>query len=155
MELILKRKYFKNYYIIGNLYIDGVFFSNTLEDTDRGLDSSMSEYDILKIKVKNKTAIPVGTYNITLDIVSPKFSKYSFYKKNANNGRLPRLLDVKGFEGILIHAGNSHQDTSGCILVGENREKGKLLNSRDTFIKLYNLLYEAYNKKETITIKIE
>jgi hypothetical protein len=143
------RKYKKADYTIGNLYIDGVFFCNTLEDTDRELKQDDSIGVIESIKVYGKTAIPIGTYKITLDITSPKYSRQPKYSKI--QGKLPRLLDVPGFEGILIHIGNTAKDSHGCILVGQNTTKGKVLNSTDTFFKLYDKL--KTDKDITITIK--
>ena len=154
MELILKRIAKKKDYTIGKLYIDGVYYSNTLEDTDRGLSSDMTEEEIKKIKVYSQTAIPTGTYKIDMNTVSPKFSKYSFYK-NVCQGKLPRLLNVPGFDGILIHVGegkDGHLLTSGCILVGDNTIVGGLTNSKQKFIELYNKLLQD---KNNITITIE
>lgn len=153
MELVVERKYKKQSYTIGNLYIDGVFFSNTLEDVDRGLDNSMSIERIKELKKPSITAIPTGIYKITLDVISPKFSTKSFYKEVCG-GKLPRLLDVKCFDGILIHAGNNEKHSSGCLLVGYNKIKGQLVNSKDTFKALYKRLKEAKTKGEEITIKI-
>ena len=154
MEIVIDRKYKKQSYTIGKLFINGQFFSNTLEDADRGLDDSMPLSKILELKKPSITAIPKGTYKITLDVISPRFSSQPFYKEVCN-GKLPRLLNVKGFEGVLIHCGNTAQDSSGCILVGINSEKGKVCNSKDTFKKLYNILKEANNKGEEIIIKIK
>lgn len=153
MNLKLDRKYKKQSYTIGRLYINDEFFCNTLEDTDRGLDDSMSLEQIQRIKKPSMTAIPTGTYEITLDVYSPKFGTRSFYKEVCN-GKVPRLLNVKGFDGILIHAGNTHIDTSGCLLVGNNTQVGKVLNSQDTFRRLYAKLKEAYDKEEDIKITI-
>lgn len=152
MELRLKRSHKLNNYTIGDLYIDNVFYCNTLEDTDRGLNSSMTEQEIDTIKIKGKTAIPTGKYKITLDIISPRFSNSSLYK--SINGKLPRLLNVPGFDGILIHIGNTPKDTDGCILVGYNKIKGQVLNSKDTFNDLYIKLLEAKSKGELISITI-
>ena len=102
----------------------------------------MSVDSINRIKVHSTTAIPTGTYNITLDVVSPRFSTKSFYK-NVCNGKLPRLLNVKGFEGVLIHSGNRPEDTEGCIIVGYNKVKGQVINSKDTFEKLYLALKKS------------
>ena len=102
MILTLDRKYKLPTYTIGKLYIDGEYFCDTLEDKDRGLTDDMTVSEISKIKIKNETAIPTGTYSITLNIVSPRFSVSSFYKQVCN-GKLPRILNVKGFDGILIH----------------------------------------------------
>ena len=153
MKLNLKRIAKKQDYTIGKLYIDGKYFSDTIEDTDRGLKQTDSLSYIKKIKIPSRTAIPVGTYEITLNIVSPRFSQKSFYMQNANKGRLPRLLNVPGFEGVLIHVGNyANPDSSGCILVGINDKVGMVSHSKETFIKLYKELQKA---KDKITITIE
>ena len=156
MELIVERKYKKQSYTIGNLYVNGKFFSNTLEDADRGLDDSMRLDKRLELKKPSITAIPKGTYEITLDVISPKYCTNSFYKQVCN-GKLPRILNVKGFDGILIHVGegiNGKDLTSGCILVGKNTIKGGLTNSKECFKELYKLLKDRYNRGEKIIIKI-
>ena len=150
MEILVERKWKKPNYTIGVMSIDGERFCETLEDADRNLNSSMSVEQIKAIKKPNETAIPTGTYEVTLDIFSPKFGNKSFYKKTCN-GKLPRILNVKGFDGVLIHCGNTNLDTSGCVLVGRNLEKGKVLKSQETFEKLYKILKE---NKNNLTIKI-
>ena len=154
MKLELTRRYKCNGYTIEALYIDGVRFCDTLEDTDRGLDSSMTLDELKRRKLKSVTAIPTGTYRVTVAYYSPKFGGKAFYKKTCN-GKLPRLLDVPAFDGILIHCGNTAKDTDGCILIGENKIKGQVINSQDTFRKLYPLLMSACKRNESITIKIE
>lgn len=154
MELIVDRKWKKQSYTISNLTIDGKWFCNILEDADRGLDDSMSTAKIRELKKPSITAIPKGTYEITLDVISPRFCTNSFYKQVCD-GKLPRLLNVKGFEGILIHAGNTDKDTSGCLLVGINLERGKVLKSQETFRKLYKMLSEAKLRGEYIQITIK
>ena len=149
----MDRKWKKQSYTISNLLIDGKWFCNVLEDADRGLDDSMSVDRILELKKPTITAIPRGTYEITLDIVSPKYSKVQFYK-DVCNGKVPRLKNVKGFDGILIHAGNTDKDSSGCLLVGVNKIKGQVVNSKETFKALYKLLQDRKNKGEKIVIKI-
>lgn len=140
MELLLKRIYSGSTYTIGHLYIDGNYYCDVLEDTDRGLSNDMSEEEIKRIKIYGKTAVPTGRYKIEVTY-SPKFKRY-----------LPILLNVKGFSGIRVHSGNTHEDTLGCLLVGFNKEKGKVLNSRVTSDKLTALLR---NTKEEIHITIE
>ena len=135
MKLIVKRIAKKPTYTIGKLYIDGVYFCDTVEDTDRGLFQGQSLDLIKKIKIPNKTAIPTGTYKLTLNVVSPKYSKKAIYQEICK-GRVPRLLDVPGYDGVLIHIGNSADDSSGCILVGQNKVVGKVINSTETFRKL-------------------
>lgn len=154
MELIVDRKWKRQSYTISNLTIDGKWFCNVLEDADRGLDDSMPLAKIKELKKPSITAIPKGTYEITLDVISPRFCTKSFYKQVCN-GKLPRLLNVKGFEGILIHAGNTDKDTDGCLLVGINLERGKVLKSQETFRKLYKMLSEAKLRGEYIQITIK
>ena len=154
MNIIIDRKWKKPEYTIGNMYIDDVFFSNTLEDVDRGLYNHMPLSYIKSIKIDNMTAIPYGTYTIDMDTVSNKYSSIKFYK-DLCDGKLPRLCNVKGFDGILIHCGNTTKDTSGCILVGKNSVKGGITDSRNTFKKLYNILYSAHSKGDIITLTIK
>lgn len=153
MEILIDRKWKKPSYTISNLYIDGKWFCNCLEDVDRGLDNSMSEDMIRTLKKPSITAIPRGTYEITLDVISPKYSKIQFYK-DVCNGKVPRLKNVKGFDGILIHAGNTDKDSSGCLLVGQNKVKGQVINSKETFKALYKLLQDRRSMGEKIIIKI-
>ncbi len=150
MKLTLKRTAKKPTYTIGKLYIDDVYFCDTIEDTDRGLYQGQDLALIKKIKINSKTAIPRGTYKITLNVVSPKYSKKKIYQ-DICKGRVPRLLNVPGYEGVLIHIGNTADDSSGCILVGENKQVGKVLNSTETFRKLYNKI----KGQENLTIEIK
>jgi hypothetical protein len=142
MILKLQRRFRGEDYTIGSLHVDGVYFCDTLEDRDRGLKQSMPLSEILKIKVMHRTAIPTGTYKVIVNL-SPSKQRV-----------LPRLLDVPGFDGILIHRGNTADDSSGCVIVGENRVKGKVINSTGYETKLVELLTEAQNRNEIITIEI-
>jgi len=147
---VLERKWKKPNYTIGILSIDGKRFCETLEDADRGLRDSMSIGQIKSLKKPHITAIPTGVYEVNLNTISPKFGSRSFYKEVCK-GKVPRLLNVKGFDGILIHAGNKAEDTDGCILVGQNKVVGQVINSQATFRELYKKLS---NSKGKITIKI-
>ena len=154
MDLLLKRIAKKNGYTIGKLSINGKYFCDTLEDSDRGLDSSMS-LDVLKHKkLAHITAIPTGRYQVVMNVVSPRLSKSKFYKQ-FGEGRVPRLLNVPAFEGILIHCGNTAKDTDGCILVGKNSQVGMVLDSKITYSNLYPLLEAAYKRNERIFITVE
>ena len=152
MKLKLIRSYLGPKYTIGHLYINGQYFCDTIEDIDRKLDMSMSIKEIQRLKVKHQTAIPTGIYNIAMGVKSPKYSTKS--KFNFTEGRMPRLLGVTGFDGILIHPGTTQEDSSGCLIVGQNKIAGKVVNSFDTFVALWNTLNKAYLKKEKITIEI-
>ena len=156
MELKLIRKYRCSNYCIDKLYINNEYFSDALEDPDRGLTDTMSLEEIQKIKIKGNTCIPYGTYNVTLDVYSPKFGSKSYYKEVCN-GKVPRLLNVKGFDGILIHVGdgpNGHKLTEGCILIGRNTIKGGLTEGKKYFQLLYNQMLEAKKRGEKIKITI-
>ena len=154
LELLLDRKYKNETYTIGNLYVDGEWFCNTLEDKDRGLSQTMPLEEIKKAKVYGETAIPTGRYEVRMDIVSPKYNGVKWYKDNFG-GRMPRLESVKGFSGILIHSGNTALDSNGCILVGMNKAKGKVLDSRATFQKLWKILEQARKAGKTIYLTVK
>lgn len=155
MELLLKRIAKKKEYTIGKLYIDNKYFCDTLEDTDRNLKQSMSESEIKKIKIPGKTAIPIGIYRINMNVVSPKFGSKAFYKAVCN-GKIPRLMEVPGFQGILIHSGNDSSETDGCLLVGKNKVIGKVLESQNTFTRLVrDYLIPANKRNESIKIAIQ
>lgn len=152
MELLVRRRYKGSTYTIGSLYVNGVYECDTLEDPDRGLTSEMSLEEIKSKKIYGNTAIPTGKYSVSMSVVSPRFKDRSWAKPYS--GKIPRLLDVKGYEGILIHVGNRATDTSGCILVGENKIKGQVLNSTACFMELMTQLLKAHLKGEPITIEI-
>jgi hypothetical protein len=124
--LAVTRKTFTDKSTIGELHIDGKYFCATLEDTCR------------KVKVWGETAIPPGRYQVKFDF-SPKYKR-----------RMPYLLDVPGYQGIMIHPGNFPADTLGCILVGKHDEgtaRDFISNSRQTFELLMNRL-DAYRDQE-------
>lgn len=156
MEIVVDRAWKRSEYTISRFIVDGVRICEALEDRDRGLKQTSSLSDIKRLKVMHETAIPSGRYRVTMDVVSPKFSKYPFYMEVCE-GKLPRLLNVPGFDGILIHVadGPRAQDLlSGCIGVGENKIVGQLTNGKETFKKVYNLLKTADNRGEEIWITV-
>lgn len=141
MKLTLKRIALRPTYTIGKLYIDDVYFCDTIEDTVKDLNKN-GKFDNGEKKVHSKTAIPYGIYEIKWTY-SPRFKKYT-----------PQLMNVPSFEGIRIHAGNTSADTEGCLILGKNKQVGKVLNSRDTINKFYPIIKEACsNGKVTIEIK--
>lgn len=150
MKLYLKRIALRDTYTIGKLYIDTHYFCDTCEDRVRDNNKDGDLSDKGEGKVYGETAIPYGTYEVTLKVQSPKYSQRSNY--NWCKGYLPRLLNVPHFEGILIHAGNTADDSAGCILVGENKVVGKVINSMATLKRLYGILKEA---GDDITLTIE
>lgn len=132
MNIIIKRIFKGPDYTIGRLSIDGKYFCDTLEDTVRPAG----------VKIPGRTAIPAGKYKIKLT-ESLRFKKL-----------MPRLENVPGFTGVLIHAGSTAEDTRGCILVGKNRVKGKVLDSRETFARLFKLLFVSERGGEDLEIAI-
>lgn len=135
MELKVERKWPKDTYTVGRLYVDGKLFCNTLEDRVRDLNTEK--------KIYGETAIPAGRYRVIFNW-SPKFGR-----------NLPRLLNVPHFEGILIHPGNTAADSAGCILVGKNSAVGRLSESRDTSDRLNVLIEDAQRRGEDIFITVE
>lgn len=134
MKLKVERRCLNAGYTVGRLYVDGRLFCDTLEDRVRDLDK--------EDKVPGRTAIPAGTYRVEFNW-SPKFGR-----------NLPRLLDVPRFEGILIHPGNTADDSAGCILVGRCTAAGRLTESRDTSDRLNVLIEDARRKNQPVTIEI-
>lgn len=144
MKLTLVRFARKETYTIGRLYVNGEYECDTIEDKVRDVSK--------EAKIYGETAIPYGNYEITMKVKSPKFSKVEKYRRCG--GYLPRLLDVPYFEGILIHIGNKAEDSLGCILVGQNKVKGQVINSTETFWRLYEKMKAASDAGEGITIEI-
>lgn len=143
MDILVERLWKKDTYTIGKVYIDGKYFSESLEDKDRGLTSTMPLEEIKNKKVYGKTAIPSGLYTI-LYTYSPKYKRL-----------MPLVDNVKGFSGIRIHSGNSAEDSLGCILLGKNTKVGMVTESRVTCNSFYKLIEEAIKKGEKITLEIK
>jgi len=124
---------------ISPMYIDGILFCYVLEDQDRDLYSS-DPAKIKALKIKHKTAIPYGRYEVVMSF-SERFQKM-----------LPLLLAVPGFDGIRAHSGTTEADTSGCLLLGQKGER-KIINSRETVRKFIVLLMAAI-KRQKVFIEI-
>lgn len=142
MKLTLKRIALKPTYTIGKLYIDDNYFCDTLEDTVRDLNKD-GKFDNGEEKIKGKTAIPYGTYEITTNVVSQRFKNRVWAKPYG--GKIPRLINVPSFDGVLLHPGSSSADTSGCLLVGKNTIVGRLTDSQKTFHMLMQKIKDQKN----------
>ena len=153
MNLRVERRWKKDTYTIGVLFVDGVRFCETLEDKDRGLKQTDPLSVIKARKVYQETAIPTGVYEVAMNVVSPKYSASAWYWKLCQ-GKVPRLVDVPGWEGVLIHTGNNALQTAGCLLTGRNTKVGQLTESKATYEKLYKKMKAAYDRGEKITIQI-
>ena len=155
MEVRVRRIALKDTYTIGKMYIDGKYVCDVLEDKVRDLNKN-GVFDNDETKIVGKTAIPYGTYEITMDVKSTKFSDFEQYPwAKEYDGYLPRLTNVPLFVGVLLHVGNSDVDSSGCLLVGENKVVGKVINSTITFRRLmHEYFLPAKNRGEKIYITI-
>jgi hypothetical protein len=142
MKILIKRRYIGSEYTIGSMFLNDTYFCDTLEDVVRDHNKDGVLNGPNENKVNGKTAIPYGEYKVIVN-ESPRFKR-----------RLPRLLDVPHFDGILIHRGNTHEDTSGCILVGENKVKGKVINSTKYELELVRIIEDAARRGEKTTIRI-
>lgn len=137
MLIEVDRRYKKEAYTIGIMRLNGEYFCETLEDRVREIAKDGSG------KIKGVTAIPAGRYRVLMTM-SPKFRRV-----------LPYLVNVPHFEGIRIHSGNTAADTEGCILVGKNKAKGKVLESRKTERELVDILLAAQAAGDEIWIDIK
>lgn len=137
MTILLKRETFTPTSTVGSLYIDGKLVAFVLEDTVRPKG----------VKVDGNTAIPYGTYPVTFE-KSPRLSKLK-----GHDFFTPRLSKVPGFAGILMHSGNTAEDSIGCLILGLKRAKDIVSNSRDACDRVYPLI-EACCKAGKVTIEI-
>ena len=142
MEIKLIRKYYQAKYTIGRLYVNNRFFSDCLEPPSLHLTERSALGTILIAKYKGYRAIPTGRYRILITR-SRRFGRW-----------LPLLLNVKGFEGIRIHAGNKPEYTRGCILLGFNRRKGYVLDSTRCVLTLVKMMTEAIAKVEKVFMEV-
>lgn len=153
MEIVVDRKWKKDTYTIGIMYINGERFSETIEDKDRGLLNSMSEAEIKAKKIPGLTAFPRGTFEVKLTY-SPKFGKRTWGIKYG--GRVPEIIGPKCFLGLRIHPANGAEDVQGCIGVGRNTIKGKVTQSTETYYKLMdNYIMPAVKKGEKIKLVVK
>ena len=152
MELILERIAKRKTYTIGRIYIQRRVDDEYLAGTEKEyfcdtLEPTWRDYEHGAYKVKGRSAIPEGRYAVVISY-SPKFKQW-----------LPILLGGPEFnrkwQGIRIHAGNTAADTEGCILVGKNREIGKVLDSRIWLHRLKQKIVEAKDKGEAVWITIK
>jgi hypothetical protein len=131
MKLLLEREPSTAFCTMGRLYVDGNLQCFTLEDVVR------------PVKIPGETAIPAGTYQVTIDW-SMRFKTF-----------LPRICQVPDFVGVRIHPGNTAADTEGCILVGKYHDNNVITHSRDAFLELFPKMKEAFEHGQTITLTIE
>lgn len=141
MVIRIDRQWKKAEYTISRVFINGNYYGcNALEDTDRGLLQSMQLSELQRRKIKGKTAIPRGYYDVRITY-SQKYKRM-----------MPLVVDVPAFSGIRLHSGNSAKDTEGCILFGKNDKVGWISDSRYWTNKIYNEIERALNRGEKVTL---
>jgi len=138
MKIVLKRKTGNVKFTEGRMYIDGEFECFTVEDADRKLEAGGT-------KVQNQTAIPRGTYKVVMSY-SQRFKKV-----------LPEVLNVPGFTGVRIHAGNSSADTEGCIIVGalnDSMDDDFVGSSKVAMSRLVPKIVDALAVKQAVILEV-
>lgn len=141
MKLTLKRTDFTDRSTIGELFVNGVFFCYTIEDKDRNLNNDMDIKEIVRLKQYGITAIPCGTYRMELTM-SNRFKR-----------ALPLLYNVKGYEGVRLHRGNTAEDSLGCPILGMKKGVDAVYQSTVAEVALVNMIEELpIDEKITITI---
>lgn len=128
----------------GKLYINGKFYCNTLEDVQRD------------VKIKGETAIPKGTYAVTLRNAGGKNEKYKEKFASAHFGML-YLNNIPNYEYVLIHIGNTKKDSEGCILVGLGKDikSNSITQSTDAYKLIYPIIAKALLNKEKVEITVK
>lgn len=152
MKLTLDRKYKKSDYTIGHLYIDGVYFSDVIEDTDRGLTTDMPIEEIEAKKVYGVTAIPRGLYEIKMTY-SPKFHNKAWAK--LTSGKVPQIIDVPCWSGVRFHPANEASQLLGCIAPGKNTKKGMVTSSTHYYtVLVIDYIFPAIERGEKVYLEI-
>lgn len=147
MKIKLQTRFRGETYTISSLFVNHSYLCDALEDKVRDLPEKCPNTPkwkpcTCKEKVYGQTAIPRGTYKVTLQM-SPKFKR-----------KLPVINNVPHFLGILIHRGRLPEHTEGCIIVGENKVKGQVINSEYWERKLVELIADAESRGEVIEIEV-
>jgi len=159
MKLRVRRVTLNPDYTIGKLEVwkNGAwaYLCDTIEDKVRDLNKN-GKFDNGEKKISGQTAIPYGTYEITMNVVSPKFSDFNKYPyARQYRGYMPRLLNVSEFDGVLIHPGATALSSAGCIIVGRNTAVGRVTDSQQCWHSLMqNYFLPAKKTGEKITIEI-
>ena len=143
MIITAKRYRFGDDFTLSRVAVDGIGFvpcPYILEDAVREVGGvPVSEW-----KIPRETAIPAGRYKVVIDM-STRFGK-----------RMMHLLDVDGFDGVRIHAGNTSHDTEGCLLCGKERDEkhGEVSGSRIACDAMFNKVDAALLRGELVWLEI-
>lgn len=143
MKIRVDREIYRENCTIGKLYIDDVFQCFTLEDTVR-----------VGAKLYGKTAIPAGTYPMELRTEGTTHYRYEKQFPGIHKGTL-HILDIPGYQYVLIHIGNTPADTLGCILVGLDYSGGdRIERSTAAYLKIYPVIAKALDAGENVEIEV-
>ena len=146
MEVVLKRYKSDKDTTLGKITINDVFECYSLEDEYR------------EKKVMHETRIPQGKYNLKLRTIGTFHEKFKKKFPSIHKGMI-EVANVPGFEAILIHPGNTDEDTSGCILVGTKVDEKKMCivggTSTAAYIPLYTKIANMLDIKEPVTLEIQ
>lgn len=151
MKILIDRNYKYPKYTVGEVYVNGNFYCYSMEDTDRGLRVDMPMRYLKERKVYGATAIPCGSYEVIIDW-SPKFKMYLPHVMYRNGEG--KLVEVPGFSGIRLHAGNTAEDTLGCIMFGDWRGSASLVKSKPYTNNLIDMIRNARSGKEKVILEI-
>ena len=152
LEILIERYDYGADYTQGRVYVDGMYFGESIEPFSRHLSNSMSLAEIKRRKVAGRTAIPTGRYRVTL-AVSPRLKGRAYAKKYG--GKFPLLNDVPGFSGILEHPLNYGHESAGCIGVGEWWKPGVIARATDGHYDLMDYyIVPASNRGQEVYITI-
>ncbi len=153
MKITIDRAWPCPTYTVSRLFVNEERFHESLEDKDRGLHQSMPVGLILQKKVYGETAIPRGVYKLALTY-SPAFAEKTWAKKYG--GKVPEILNVKGWSGCRIHPATTAKELRGCIAVGRNTAKGKVTSSVKTYYELMDkYLVPAFERGEEVYLEIK
>lgn len=153
LELLIERYDYGKDYTQGRVFVDGMYFGESMEPYSRHLSNSMPLSEIKKKKIAGKTAIPTGRYKVTL-AVSSRLKNRSYAKKYG--GKFPLLNNVPGFSGILLHPLNRGPESAGCLGVGEYFKPGLIARATQGHYDLMDYyLVPAINKGQEVYITIK
>lgn len=137
MHIAVIRKWLTQEATISEVHVNGERLCYGLEDCCREIEGQPVE----SWKVKGETAIPYGTYPVEITY-SNRFKK-----------DMLQIMDVPGFDGIRIHAGNTSADTEGCLLVGDIKGNDYVGSSRNALVKVFGTVAAAIHRGEEVTIE--
>lgn len=132
-KVTVRRIFNNDRYCISHVYIgkEETYFCDAIEDTVRDTNHN-GFFDSGEIKVDSETAIPCGRYYVSFRRTSLPIGEKARY------GCIPLLHNVPYFTKVRIHDGETEKDSSGCIILGLNKEKGRVTESMDVCLRFFD-----------------